>query len=144
VHLVRSYEFEESIPRGHAWGVMDASLATTAALLHFKRHSITMDRTRFEFEDAGAYGANNPTEHAWRECKRLGGARDSLFIGLGTGSNPSGSNPPIGLLEAFEALAEHGTDVHGVTQRMGETAADHGYNMYVHVAVPKCSLKPEF
>jgi hypothetical protein len=122
---------------------MDASLATTAALLHFKRHSITVGGNSFEFEDAGAYGANNPTEYAWKECKRLGGARNSLFIGLGTGSSPGGSNSAIRLREAFEALVTHGTDVHGVTQRMGETAAQHGYNMYVHVAVPKYSLKPE-
>jgi hypothetical protein len=123
---------------------MDASLATSAALLNFKHHSITVDNARFDFEDAGAYGANNPSECAWRECKRLGGARNSLFIGLGTGSSPSGGKSAIGLVQGFKALAKHGTDVHGVARRIAETAAEHEYNVYVHVIVAECGLTPEF
>jgi patatin-like phospholipase/acyl hydrolase len=130
VILVRSYptlEGEHAKDYDHPWTIKEAVLATAAAPTYFDRFTVSVNGTRFSFEDAGAHRANNPTKLAWRECKKLPDLQreSSLFISLGTGSAPS--QPTSGFfgffknkIDTFKAWIEYATDVDRVHGKLKE------------------------
>jgi hypothetical protein len=87
VYLIKSYE-ESDIPHGHPWSILDAALATSAAPTYFEACRILRsDGHLFTFEDAGAHGANNPTEIALEEFRIIDNADFNYYlVSIGTGA----------------------------------------------------------
>jgi hypothetical protein len=87
VRRIKSYQ-ESDIPHGHQWSILDAALATSAAPTYFKAYRILRSDDRvFTFEDAGAHGANNPTEIALEEFRRIDDADYNYYlVSIGTGA----------------------------------------------------------
>ena len=126
---VRSYQSPgdpPTLPDGHQWTCGDAALATAAAPGVFDKYYITKEKHRFGFEDAGAHRTNNPTRLALEECQKLGCAKDSLFISLGTGTRRAMNDPEapgcFGLFrekrETLKASGKYGRDVNYVHEWM--------------------------
>jgi hypothetical protein len=141
---IRSYQSPgdaPTIPHGHQWTCADAALATSAAPAVLGQYSIS----EYSFEDAGAHRTNNPTKLALKECRKLGGAKKSLFISLGTGTRRGINDPEVagcfGLfqrkIETFKASTKHGRDVNDVHESMKEEA--NNSEMYVGAA----AVEPE-
>jgi hypothetical protein len=131
---IRSYQVagEQSIPHGHAWSILDAALATSAAPGYFDRYYVSMNGHQFGFEDAGAYGLNNPTEVAFEERRKLVGDGDdtkTLLISFGTGSSGPSIDPSPGFfglfrnkMTIFRASLRRMTNITDVDARMQKEA----------------------
>lgn len=84
--LARTYATPNEVM--HPWSIVDAAMATSAAPTYFLLHAIEYKQERYEYEDAGVHGVNNPSRQAYNEWERMEPKpRQPLhcFLSIGTG-----------------------------------------------------------
>ena len=137
-YLIRSYRHPRSLDpdtlernpgRDDNYPIWQVGRATSAAPLYFKSVRLEEDDERFELIDGG-FGANNPSEEAWRSVKQLHNRNPkavSVLVSIGTGKNiEHGKNPRAGYrlyLKYVNAAAKWATD----SERTHETVSDATY-----------------
>lgn len=113
--------------------------ATSAAPLYFESVRMEEDDEKFELIDGG-FGANNPTEEAYRSVKQLHHKNPkavSVLVSVGTGKNlEQTGNPRAGYrlyLRYVNAAAKWATD----SEKTHETVSDmtHGHAEYFRLNV---------
>ena len=131
----------------HHYQILEVALATTAAPSYFK--SVKLDeRPDEEFIDGG-FGANNPSQEAYRSVKQLfGNQLDSigLLMSIGTGKNKEASNTSRSgyrkYLRYYNAAAKWATDSENTHQNVHEALTDHAdyYRLNVEDGLGKMKL----
>ena len=96
--------------------IWQVGLATSAAPSYFESVKLDEDDARFEFIDGG-FGANNPSEEAYRSVKQLFNNDINsirLLVSIGTGKNQEASKSPrrgySKYLSYYNAAAKWATD----------------------------------
>jgi len=133
-YLMRSYRhpksdkddpLERNNGREDNYPIWQVGRATSAAPLYFETVRLEEDDERFELIDGG-FGANNPSEEAYRSVKQLHKYPKavSVFVSIGTGKNlERGRNPSKGYrlyLKYVNAAAKWATD----SEKTHETVLD--------------------
>lgn len=117
---------ERNAGREDNYTILQVSRATSAAPLYFKSVRLEEDDEEFELIDGG-FGANNPSEEAYRSVKQLHNKNPkavSVLVSIGTGKNlEHGRNPKAGYrlyLRYANAAAKWATD----SEKTHETVSD--------------------
>lgn len=104
---------ERNTGREDNYQIWKVGRATSAAPLYFKSMHLEEGNEKFEFIDGG-FGANNPSEEAYRSVEQLHNKAVSVFVSIGTGKNlEHGKIPSKGYrlyLKYVNAAAKWATD----------------------------------
>ena len=127
---LREDPLERNSGREDNYPIWQVGRATSAAPLYFESVRLEEDDEKFELIDGG-FGANNPSEEAYRSVKQLHNKNSnavSVLVSIGTGKNlEHGGNPRAGYrlyLRYANAAAKWATD----SEKTHETVSDMAQN----------------